>query len=238
MQTSIECLNNSLKIVAAASKFTIKRPPLRRPKNKPGKPKDFVFVDLSPVQSEEEETTTTAKLNTPSSSRRTSTASAPAVLTPATPMTANTSIDTLNNNDNGLCCTNDILMNNFNVAAPVAAAPISACPPPIESFGGLPSPVESLDDFLISEFDLWDNSEVNWESILQNQSQPQQPQQPVQQQEVTPNNNGFQEFMDIVSIVQQQQEQIQQLQQQLQQIKTTPPITTTSSSNKYIDFSF
>ncbi|KAI5956465.1 hypothetical protein KGF54_000940 [Candida jiufengensis] len=53
-QTSVECLNNSLKIVAAASKFTVKRPPLRRPKNKPGKPKDFVFVDLSPIKSDEE----------------------------------------------------------------------------------------------------------------------------------------------------------------------------------------
>ncbi|KAI5964082.1 uncharacterized protein KGF55_002024 [Candida pseudojiufengensis] len=53
-QTSVECLNNSLKIVAAAQKFTVKRPPLRRPKNKPGKPKDFVFVDLSPIKSDEE----------------------------------------------------------------------------------------------------------------------------------------------------------------------------------------
>ena len=32
IQTSMECLNNSLRIAAAASKFTIKRPPLRRPK--------------------------------------------------------------------------------------------------------------------------------------------------------------------------------------------------------------
>ncbi|CAD1811887.1 hypothetical protein FOB58_003981 [Candida parapsilosis] len=54
-QTSVECLNNSLKIAAAASKFSIRRPPMRRPKNKPGKPKDFVFVDLSPVKSDEEE---------------------------------------------------------------------------------------------------------------------------------------------------------------------------------------
>lgn len=53
-QTSVECLNNSLKIAAAASKFSIRRPPLRRPKNKPGKPKDFVFVDLSPVKNDEE----------------------------------------------------------------------------------------------------------------------------------------------------------------------------------------
>ncbi|CAK9435326.1 uncharacterized protein LODBEIA_P57090 [Lodderomyces beijingensis] len=54
-QTSIECLNNSLKIAAAAAKFTLRRPPLRRPKNKPGKPKDFVFVDLSPIKSDDVE---------------------------------------------------------------------------------------------------------------------------------------------------------------------------------------
>lgn len=53
--TSIECLNNSLKISTAAASYVVKRPPLRRPKNKPGKPKDFVFVDLSPVKSEEQE---------------------------------------------------------------------------------------------------------------------------------------------------------------------------------------
>lgn len=52
--SSLECLNNSLKISNAA-KFTMKRPPLRRPKNKPGMAKDFVFVDLSPVKSEEVE---------------------------------------------------------------------------------------------------------------------------------------------------------------------------------------
>ncbi|ODV81593.1 uncharacterized protein CANTADRAFT_3686 [Suhomyces tanzawaensis NRRL Y-17324] len=52
-QSSLECLNNSLKISAAASKFSIRRPPLRRPKNRPGKPKDFVFVDLSPVKNED-----------------------------------------------------------------------------------------------------------------------------------------------------------------------------------------
>ncbi|CAN3373149.1 hypothetical protein DIURU_001196 [Diutina rugosa] len=48
---SAECLNNSLKISAAGAKFTVKRPPGRRPKNRPGKPKDFVFVDLSPIKS-------------------------------------------------------------------------------------------------------------------------------------------------------------------------------------------
>ncbi|KAI3404905.2 hypothetical protein KGF56_002321 [Candida oxycetoniae] len=57
--TSAECLNSSLKIAAAAAaaaaaaNFTVKRPPLRRPKNKPGKPKDYVFVDLSPVKSQD-----------------------------------------------------------------------------------------------------------------------------------------------------------------------------------------
>ena len=54
-ETSLECLNNSLRIAAAAQGgLTIRRPPLRRPKNKPGKPKSFVFVDLSPIKSDEE----------------------------------------------------------------------------------------------------------------------------------------------------------------------------------------
>ncbi|CAK7899034.1 hypothetical protein CAAN3_04S04192 [[Candida] anglica] len=59
--SSQECLQNSLKIVAAGKAYSTKRPPLRRPKNQPGKPKDFVFVDLSPIRSEEEESN---KLNT------------------------------------------------------------------------------------------------------------------------------------------------------------------------------
>lgn len=48
--SSTQCLNNSLKISAAGK--NIKRAPLRRPKNTPGMPKDFVFVDLSPVKSD------------------------------------------------------------------------------------------------------------------------------------------------------------------------------------------
>lgn len=52
--SSIECLNNSLKISAAGRQYTTKRPPLKRPRNKPGMPKDFVFVDLSPIKSDED----------------------------------------------------------------------------------------------------------------------------------------------------------------------------------------
>lgn len=52
---SLECLNSSLKITAAGKQFMSKRPPLKRPKCKPGMPKDFVFVDLSPVKSSEDE---------------------------------------------------------------------------------------------------------------------------------------------------------------------------------------
>lgn len=51
----LECLNSSLRISAAAKKFVTRRPPSRRPKAKPGMRKDFVFVDLSPVRSEESE---------------------------------------------------------------------------------------------------------------------------------------------------------------------------------------
>lgn len=58
--SSLECLNNSLKISAAGS-FMMKRPPLKRPKLKPGMPKDFVFVDLSPVKSESDLDVSTEK---------------------------------------------------------------------------------------------------------------------------------------------------------------------------------
>lgn len=53
IKPSNECFNNSLRI-SQGEKFTVKRPPLKRPKNKPGKPKDFVFVDLSPIKAEQE----------------------------------------------------------------------------------------------------------------------------------------------------------------------------------------
>lgn len=56
IEPSNECLNNSLRI-SQGEKFTVQRPPLRRPKNRPGKPKDFVFVDLSPIKVEQEQQT-------------------------------------------------------------------------------------------------------------------------------------------------------------------------------------
>ena len=113
--------------------------------------------------------------------------------------------------------------------AAAAAAPME---PLLYNDGfGLPSPVESLDDFLISEFDLWEN-EVNWQSMIPNTQQ----QQPQQQQATSPavspilptesqqqGQGQYQEYFDIVLIVQQQQEQIQKLQQQLQQI-TKPTV--------------
>lgn len=51
--SSLECFNSSQKISAAGKQFMLRRPPLKRPKLKPGMPKDFVFVDLSPVKLEE-----------------------------------------------------------------------------------------------------------------------------------------------------------------------------------------
>ncbi|CAH2351129.1 hypothetical protein CLIB1423_03S00188 [[Candida] railenensis] len=66
--SSRECLENSLKIVAAGKAYSTKRPPLRRPKNQPGKPKDFVFVDLSPVRSDEEVASKKQKVSTSTSS--------------------------------------------------------------------------------------------------------------------------------------------------------------------------
>ncbi|WPK25222.1 hypothetical protein PUMCH_002528 [Australozyma saopauloensis] len=53
--SSLECLNNSLRISAAGKSFLQKRPPSKRPRSKPGMPKDFVFVDLSPVKSSDDE---------------------------------------------------------------------------------------------------------------------------------------------------------------------------------------
>lgn len=62
---SIECLNSSLKISAAGRLALGKRPPAKRPKLKPGMPKDFVFVDLSPIKtSPEDDTTLRAIANT------------------------------------------------------------------------------------------------------------------------------------------------------------------------------
>lgn len=53
--SSLECLNNSLRISAAGKLFMQKRPPSKRPRSKPGMPKDFVFVDLSPIKSSEDD---------------------------------------------------------------------------------------------------------------------------------------------------------------------------------------
>lgn len=55
--SSRECLNSSLKISAAGKQFLQKRAPSKRPRSKPGQPKDFVFVDLSPVKSSDDEST-------------------------------------------------------------------------------------------------------------------------------------------------------------------------------------
>lgn len=65
---SLECLNNSLRISAAGKQFMARRPPLKRPKSKPGMPKDFVFVDLSPVKSSEEEEVVSSVTSSASSS--------------------------------------------------------------------------------------------------------------------------------------------------------------------------
>lgn len=61
---SLECLNNSLKISAAGRLALCKRPPSKRPKLKPGMPKDFVFVDLSPIKTTPEDETTIRTIST------------------------------------------------------------------------------------------------------------------------------------------------------------------------------
>ena len=52
--SSRECLNSSLKISAAGKTFMMRRPPMKRPRAKFGESRAFVFVDLSPVKSEED----------------------------------------------------------------------------------------------------------------------------------------------------------------------------------------
>lgn len=46
----IECLHNSLQIAAAGQQCQTRKPLSKRPRKKPGMPRDFVFVDLSPVK--------------------------------------------------------------------------------------------------------------------------------------------------------------------------------------------
>lgn len=55
--SSLACFNSSMKISAAGKQFMARRPPLKRPKLKPGMPRDFVFVDLLPVKLDEDEKT-------------------------------------------------------------------------------------------------------------------------------------------------------------------------------------
>ena len=88
----------------------------------------------------------------------------PTNVAPATPMTTSNSINSINEYDiYGKTQVNDAY-------AAAAAAPME---PLLSNDGfGLPSPVESLDDFLISEFDLWEN-EVNWQSMIPNTQQQQ-----------------------------------------------------------------
>lgn len=50
----IECFQNSLQIAAAGQQYQGKKLPSKRPRNKPGMPKDFIFVDLSPVKNAED----------------------------------------------------------------------------------------------------------------------------------------------------------------------------------------
>lgn len=66
--SSRECWNNSLKISAAGKQFLQKRPPSKRPRSKPGQPKDFIFVDLSPVKSSDDESTCSSDFSAMSSS--------------------------------------------------------------------------------------------------------------------------------------------------------------------------
>lgn len=64
--TSLECLNNSLKISAAGKNAMTKRSPItKRPRSKPGMPKDYVFVDLSPIKSESADSDASSSISSP-----------------------------------------------------------------------------------------------------------------------------------------------------------------------------
>lgn len=80
---SMECFNNSMKISAAGTSFLTRRPPSKRPKNKPGMPKDFVFVDLLPVKTQEAEMTGSNDLASISSAPTSASASTSGSLPPS-----------------------------------------------------------------------------------------------------------------------------------------------------------
>lgn len=200
-QTSVECLNNSLKIAAAGSKFSIRRPPMRRPKNKPGKPKDFVFVDLSPVKSDEEaheqskmlENEVIGKYTPPTDA----TAAAATTLTPPTPFNEQLPSPTVSIEESIFELPPLNEYEEYNNANGSQTSFASA---------GEASPAEELGLGIM-------NLDVDWnqpQPIQQQQQQPELPQVPQMSQEfISQQLYGYQQAM------MQQHLQIQQLQQQL-----------------------
>lgn len=72
-----------MKISAAGTSFLTRRPPSKRPKNKPGMPKDFVFVDLLPVKTQDAEMTGSNDLTSISSAPTSASASTSGSLPPS-----------------------------------------------------------------------------------------------------------------------------------------------------------
>ncbi|KAG5418628.1 hypothetical protein I9W82_004156 [Candida metapsilosis] len=203
-QTSVECLNNSLKIAAAGSKFSIRRPPMRRPKNKPGKPKDFVFVDLSPVKSDEEaheqskmlENEVIGKYTPPTDAA----AAAATTLTPPTPFNEQLPSPTVSIEESIFELPPLNEYEEYNNANGSQSSFTSA---------GEASPAEELGLGIM-------NLDVDWnqpQPIQQQQQQQQQPELPqvpqLSQEFISQQLYGYQQAM------MQQHLQIQQLQQQL-----------------------
>ncbi|ABN68140.1 predicted protein [Scheffersomyces stipitis CBS 6054] len=224
--SSLECLNNSLKIAAAAGKFSMRRPPLRRPKNKPGKPKDFVFVDLSPVKTEDSE----------ASSGEYSTTSSPTLVNTQLPSPtlsindANIKLDYTTNNDtinstvskaglemaplnesfnNSISSEDDSLFSSFNNSEILESA-LSAYMQVQPQVSMVPrsAPVDSYGLGIMNMGSMnWDQPQV----MKQQQTVQMSPQQQANQKTLTEQLFGYQQAML------QQYQQIQLLQQQLQQ---------------------
>ncbi|KAG7663502.1 uncharacterized protein J8A68_002961 [[Candida] subhashii] len=191
-QTSLECLKNSLQISAATAangSFSARRPSLKRPKNKPGMPKDFVFVDLSPVKSEISEKEDSPNVITP------------AMQFPSPPMSVDESTNlfdspdasetnTSSDNDSVFSSIDNYFFDQTNSSNSVSI-----------SNAGLGISLDwNQSGFVVPDF-----------SQQQQQPQPFQPEPPVLEDSLSQQLFGYQKAMI------QQYLQIQQLQQQLQE---------------------
>ncbi|KAK6458770.1 uncharacterized protein RJT20DRAFT_4357 [Scheffersomyces xylosifermentans] len=228
LDSSLECMNNSLRISAAANKFSMRRPPLRRPKNKPGKPKDFVFVDLSPVKNGDsevstEEDGTTASPTFPNNQLPSPTLSVDenaiaAALSTTTPKNQIFDIPQLNDSFSSISSDDDSIFSAFDNSSSLESAINAYMQATPQSVSTISVPrAAPLDSYGLGIMNLgvrnWEQNPMFKQPQQQQQQQPQQQTQQQQQQSqaLTEQLFGYQQAML------QQYQQIQLLQQQLQQ---------------------